>query len=70
MRIYFEYQSNNRRSYKESKACKKMGLSRDAFYRYKAAADEGGVQALFDRNRRSSNIKNRVDPLLEDIVLK
>lgn len=34
-----------------SKACKMMGLSRDTFYRYKTAADEGGVQALFDRNR-------------------
>jgi len=26
-----------------SKACKVMGLSRDTFYRYKAAVDEGGV---------------------------
>ncbi len=26
-----------------SKACKMMGLSRDTFYRYKAANDEGGV---------------------------
>ena len=26
-----------------SKACKIMGLSRDTFYRYKAAVDEGGV---------------------------
>ncbi len=43
-----------------SKACKVMGLSRDTFYRYKAAADEGGVEALLDRNRRSPNIKNRV----------
>lgn len=52
-----------------SKACKMMGLSRDTFYRYKAAADEGGVEALFDRNRRSSNIKNRVDPIVESVVL-
>ncbi len=46
-----------------------MGLSRDTFYRYKAAADEGGVEALLDRNRRSPNIKNRVDPTVESIVL-
>ncbi len=52
-----------------SKACKVMGLSRDTFYRYKAAADEGGVEALLDRNRRSPNIKNRVDPAVEAIVL-
>ena len=52
-----------------SKACKMMGLSRDTFYRYKAASDEGGVEALFDRNRRSPNLKNRVDPLVEAAVV-
>ena len=52
-----------------SKACKMMGLSRDTFYRYKAAADEGGVDALFDRNQRSPNLKNRVDPAIEAVVL-
>ncbi len=52
-----------------SKACKMMGLSRDTFYCYKAAADGGGVQALFDRNRRSPNLKNRVGPLIESAVL-
>ena len=35
-----------------SKACKVMGLSRDTFYRYKAAVDDGGVEALFDKTRR------------------
>ena len=29
-----------------SKACQVMGLSRDTFYRYKSAVDEGGVEAL------------------------
>ena len=51
-----------------SKACKMMGLSRDTFYRYKAAADEGGVEALFDSNRRVPNLKNRIDPAIESIV--
>ena len=32
-----------------SQACKMMGLSRDTFYRYKDAVDEGGVQALLDK---------------------
>jgi ACT domain-containing protein len=36
-----------------SKACKVMGLSRDTFYRYKAAVDDGGVDALFDKTRRN-----------------
>jgi len=53
-----------------SKACKMMGLSRDTFYRYKAAADEGGVQALFDHDRRSPNLKNRVDLAVESVVLE
>lgn len=30
-----------------SKACKVMGLSRDTFYRYKAAVESGGVESLF-----------------------
>ena len=34
-----------------SKACRVMGLSRDTFYRYKEAVEEGGVEALLDRNR-------------------
>ena len=29
-----------------SKACQMMGLSRDTFYRYKAAVEEGGVDGL------------------------
>jgi len=52
------------------KACKMMGLSRDTFYRYKFAADEGGVEVLFDRNRHSPNLKNRIDPAIESIVVE
>ena len=29
-----------------SKACQVMGLSRDTFYRYRAAVDENGVEAV------------------------
>ena len=52
-----------------SKACKVMGLSRDTFYRYKDAVEEGGIDALFDANRRVPNHKNRVDPAIEQIVI-
>ena len=52
-----------------SKACKVMGLSRDTFYRYKTAVDEGGVDALFDKTRRKPNHKNRVDEQVEDAVV-
>jgi ACT domain-containing protein len=30
---------------------RKVGLSRDTFYRYKSAVDEGSVEALFDKTR-------------------
>ncbi len=52
-----------------SKACRMMGVSRDTFYRYQAARDEGGVEALLDQNRRKPNPKNRVEPQIEDAVL-
>jgi len=44
-----------------SKACKVMGFSRDTFYRYKSAVEEGGIEALFDKNRRRPNLKNRTE---------
>ena len=53
-----------------SKACKIMGLSRDTFYRYKSAIDEGGINALFDQNRRKPNLKNRVDQQIEEAVTR
>ena len=52
-----------------SKACKVMGLSRDTFYRYQNAVAEGGVEALFDANRRKPNPKNRVEEATETAVL-
>jgi transposase InsO family protein len=51
-----------------SKACQMMGLSRDTFYRYKNAMEEGGVEALLDKNRRVPNHKNRVDARIEKRV--
>lgn len=52
-----------------SKACKMMGVSRDTFYRYKEAVNDGGVEALLDRSRRIPNTKNRVDPTVESAVV-
>lgn len=52
-----------------SRACKVMGLSRDTFYRYKAAVEDGGIEALFDRFRRKPNHKNRVDKEVEEAVV-
>ena len=52
-----------------SKACKIMGFSRDTFYRYQAARDQGGIEALFEVSRRKPNLKNRVEELTELAVL-
>jgi transposase InsO family protein len=52
-----------------SKACQMMGVSRDTFYRYKSARDEGGMEALLEKSRRKPNIKNRVEPQIEQAVL-
>lgn len=52
-----------------SKACRIMGLSRDTFYRYQNAVEQGGVDALVDRNRRKPNIKNRTDETTEAAVV-
>ena len=52
-----------------SQACRVMGLSRDTFYRYKAAVDQGGVEALISKDRRRPNLKNRVDEHTELAVV-
>lgn len=52
-----------------SKACKLMDFSRDTFYRYQSARDEGGLEALFDKTRRKPNLHNRVDEHIEQAVV-
>lgn len=53
-----------------SKACQVMGFSRDTFYRYKAAVDDGGVEKLLDQSRRKPNLKNRIDQQLEERIVQ
>ena len=52
-----------------SRACKVMGTSRDTFYRYQNAVEEGGIDALIDKNRKKPNLKNRVDEATETAVI-
>jgi hypothetical protein len=52
-----------------SQACKIMGVSRDTFYRYHEAKTQGGVEALLQKDRRKPNLKNRVDEVVEQVVL-
>lgn len=53
-----------------SQACKVMGYSRETFYRYKEAVDEGGVASLMEKSRRKPNLKNRVDSISEQAVVE
>lgn len=52
-----------------SKACKIMGVSRDTFYRYQELVETDGLDGLINRNRRTPNIKNRVDEVVEQAVI-
>lgn len=52
-----------------SKACRVMGYSRETFYRYQEAVNEGGVEALLEKTRRKPNIENRVDEVIEQRVI-
>ncbi|MGE0973188.1 helix-turn-helix domain-containing protein (plasmid) [Klebsiella sp. WOUb02] len=57
-----------------SKACKIMGVSRDTFYRYQELAEEGGIDALINQNRRVPKLYTTKTPitaadLLNDRVL-
>jgi hypothetical protein len=53
-----------------SKACRVMGVSRDTFYRYQHAHEEGGIEALLSRNRKVPNLKNRVDIQIEEAIVQ
>ena len=52
-----------------SKACKVMGVSRDTFYRYRELVDDGGIENLINKSRRTPNTKNRVDETIEQAVI-
>ena len=52
-----------------SKACKVMGVSRDTFYRYQELVEDGGLDSLINKSRRTSNLKNRVDMDTENAVI-
>lgn len=52
-----------------SRACKIMGVSRDTFYRYQEAVNEGGVEGLLLKSRNVPNIKNRTDIEIEKAVI-
>ena len=44
-----------------AKACRVMGVSRDTFYRYRDAVEDGGVDALLDNMRIPAKPVSRSD---------
>ena len=53
-----------------SEACKIMGYSRDSFYRIQELYEKGGTVALQDVSRKKPNHKNRIEPEIEETVVR
>lgn len=52
-----------------SKACKRLGVSRQHYYDIKKAIEDEGVQGLVEKSRRGPRIGNRCAPEVEKAVL-
>lgn len=51
-----------------AQACRVMGVSRDTFYRYQKAREEGGLEGLLQKSRKAPNLKNRIESSIEKAI--
>ena len=52
-----------------TKACKRLGVSRQHYYDIKTAIEEDGVQGLIEKSRRGPRMANRCSPETEQAIL-
>jgi len=52
-----------------SKACRKLGVSRQHYYDIKNVLEDGGLEGLMEKSRTNPNLKNRISPELEKEIM-